>query len=101
MNAVILSFESFNGRDDKKDKLYLKFKLYNPAEKQVYDIFSDADFVKVPNGVIPSNDDCPAIADVDFRMRQFQDKNGFTQYRPDVREIFKIQKTDIKFDFKK
>lgn len=98
MNALILNFSSFESKD--KDKLFIKFDLYNPAEKVVYPIIADPAFVKMPDGVVPNGDDFPRIAEVDFRMRQFN-KDGFTQYRPDVREIFKWQKADIKFDFKK
>lgn len=100
MNALILNFSSFESKD--KSKLYLKFDLYNPAEKAVYPIFADAAFVKLPDGgIIPNSEEFPRIADVDFRMRQFFGKDNTVQYRPDVKEVFKWQKADIKFDFKK
>lgn len=88
--AIILNFAFFNGRKD-PSKSYYRFDMFNIDDKKLYTIMQEAAYVEIPNGEIPSKEDCsntfPRKAELEFSFDQYRDKEGRTVYSPRVRAI--------------
>lgn len=98
MKALILNFASFDNKSG--DKSYYKFDLFDLESKQLYPMFTEQKFMSIPDGEIPSKDDqrktFPRMADVDFVVSQYTDKEGHIVYRPQVNAILSWKKAEIK-----
>lgn len=97
MKALILTFNSFSNKD--KTKSYITMELYDLETKSIYSIFSESQYIRLPDGLIPSDaeikKDFPRLADVDFKFSSYS-KDGKVFYRPDVKSINSWKKAEIK-----
>lgn len=97
MKALILNFNSFSNRD--KTKSYVTMDLYDLETKSIYPIFSESQYIRLPDGLIPSDaemkKDFPRLADVDFNFSSYS-KEGKTFYRPNVKAINSWKKVEFK-----
>lgn len=97
--ALILNFAYFNGRKD-PSKSYYRFDMYNIEDKQLYPIMQEAAYMAIPNGEIPSKEDCektfPRKAEVDFSFEKYQNREGRTVFSPRVRGILSWKPVNLK-----
>lgn len=55
--VIILNFSFFSGRKD-PSKTYYGFDMFEPEEKRVYHLIQESAYMAIPNGEIPSREDC-------------------------------------------
>ena len=88
--ALILNFAFFNGKKD-PSKSYYRFDMFNIDDKKLYTIMQEAAYMAIPNGEIPSSEDCqktfPRKASVEFSFDQYRNREGNTVYQPKVKSI--------------
>lgn len=98
MKALILNFAAFNGKKD-PDKSYYRFLMYDLDGKAVYEIFQEQQYMSIPDGVIPSVDDqkntFPRVADLDFSVDQYRNREGKQAWSPRVRAIRAWEPCDL------
>lgn len=98
MKALILNFSSF----DKKDKSasYYRFDMWDIEGKQLIPIFTEQQYLEIPDGEIPDNrtsrDTFPRVADVDFKIVQYRTQDGKTGWSPRVDAIRSWKTVDLK-----
>lgn len=98
MKALILDFSSFDSKD--KSKSYYRFDMWDIEAKALYNIFTEQQYMSVPDGEIPDNNTCretfPRIADVDFSIQQYRNKEGKIAWSPRVNAIRSWKSVDLK-----
>lgn len=98
MKALILNFSAFDNKD--KTKSYFKFGMFDLEQKQLYDYFTEQKFCAIPNGEVPNKEDIaktfPRIANVDFSIVQYTNKECKIVYQPRVNAILDWKKAEIK-----
>lgn len=98
MKALILNFAAFSGRKD-PDKSYYRFDMWDIEGKAFYQIFTEQQYMAVPDGVVPNQKECretfPRLADVDFQIQQYQTREGKTAFSPRVNSINKWKSVDL------
>lgn len=102
MKALILNFAAFDGKKDtsKPPKHYYRFAMFDCEGKALYEIFQEQQYTEIPDGAIPTpeeqKDTFPRIADVDFSIDQFRNKQGRMQCALRVRAIKSWKQVDLK-----
>lgn len=99
MKAIILNFAAFDGKKD-TSKHYYRFAMFDCEGKALYEIFQEQQYTDIPDGVIPSakeqEETFPRVAEVDFSIDQFRNKEGRMQFAPRVRGIKSWKPLDLK-----
>lgn len=98
MKALILTFGAFDNKQ--KTKSYFKFSFWDIEGKAMYDIFTEQQYMEIPDGVIPTPEEIkkefPKIAEIDFKIQQYTTKEGKIAYAPRVDAIHSWKKYEIK-----
>lgn len=98
MKALILDFSAFDNKE--KTKSYYRFNFWDLESKALYAIFTEQQYLPIPDGVIPDKKECretfPRIADIDFSIQQYRTKEGKTAWSPRVSSINSWRKAEIK-----
>jgi len=98
MKALILNFSSFDSKD--KSKSFYRFDMWDVDSKQLFNIFTEQQYMSVPDGEIPDNKSAretfPRVADVDFSIQQYRTKDGRTAWSPRVNGINSWKFVDLK-----
>lgn len=96
--VLILNFGAFSGRKD-PNKFYYSFDMFDIEEKRIYHIVQESAYTEIPNGEVPSKEDCvktfPRKATVDFSFDQYRNKEGQIVYQPKVKSISSWKYVDL------